>query len=152
LEIKLQESAEISTNINAIKNTFVFQPSFPDWIALRIGFWSLGSAPVFSSLSKSTNNFSISRSFSSSDMSGNDGFSCSAIPVIGLIGVPSAVVVGALDDPSADGAAKIPLWKRNPATLPYPTNAQRVVAESKKRKFKKMGGGIRLQTNRLNQL
>ena len=124
----------------------VFQPSFPDWIALRIGFWSLGSAPVFSSLSKSTNNFSISRSFSSSDISGKDGFSRSAIPVIGLIGVPSAVVVGAFDDPSADGAAKIPLWKRNPATLPYPTNAQSVVAERKERQFRKAWYGRRLLT------
>jgi hypothetical protein len=44
------------------------------------------------------------------------------------MGVPSAVVVGALDDdPSLDGAANMPLWNRNPATLPYPTSAQSVV-------------------------
>lgn len=109
----------------------------------------MGRAPVFSSLSKSTNNFSISRSFSSSDISGNDGFSRSAMPVIGLMGVPSAVVVGAFDElPSPVGAAKIPLWKRNPATLPYPTNAQSVVAVGKRCQVEKKKKSFVVITNR----
>jgi hypothetical protein len=84
-------------------------------------------------------------------MSGKDGWSRSAIPVIGLMGVPSAVVVGALEDPpSADGAAKIPLWKRNPATLPYPTNAQSVVAASRVVSPRKGEGAVQT-TNHLNQ-
>jgi hypothetical protein len=100
---------------------------------LRIGFWSGGSAPLFSSLSKSTNNLSISRSFSSSDISGKGPFFCSTIPVMGLIGAPVGVVSDAFEGPvSLGGAENNPLLKSKPATLPYPTKAQSVVAAKKK--------------------
>lgn len=87
-----------------------------------------GIAPVLSSLSNNTNSFSISRSFSSSDIAGNAEFD-SIVPVIGLMGAPEGVTRLALEEaPSLGGALRMPLWNRNPATLPYPTSADNVEA------------------------
>ena len=63
--------------------------------AFRIGFCPGDTAPVFSSLSNRTNNFSTSRSFSSSviDTRSADFI---VVPVIGLMGSPEGVHVGAL--------------------------------------------------------
>ena len=97
-----------------------YQPIFPCWIACRIGFDSFGSAPVFSRRSNSTNSFSASRSFSSSDIS-ICGAGRSATPVIGLIGTPAGVVEGAegpAPDAGGGGALMMPLLKRKPATFP----------------------------------
>ena len=47
---------------------------------------------------------------------------------MGLIGVPSAVVSGAPVPPGRGGGAlRMPLLKRKPATLPYPTYEDKVV-------------------------
>ena len=96
------------------------QPILPCWIACRMGFDSFGIAPLFSSRSKSTNSFSASRSFSSSDIS-TAGAGFSATPVMGLIGTPDVVVVGAegpLPPAGGGGALMMPLLNRKPATLP----------------------------------
>jgi len=45
----------------------------------------------------------------------------STVPVMGLMGKPEAVVDGAPELAPAGGALTTPLWKRKPATLPYPT-------------------------------
>jgi spore maturation protein SpmB len=75
-------------------------------------------APVLSSLSNNTNSFSISRSFSSSDIVGDAEFD-SMVPVMGLIAAPEEVVRLTLEEAvSFGGALSIPLWNRNPATLP----------------------------------
>jgi len=109
-----------------IKRLRSCQANFPAAAAFRIGFWLGGIAPVFSSRSNSTNNFSASRSFSSSVISGIDTFCSTVVPVIGLIETPEGVTNEAVDE--GPGALKMPLLNRKPATLPYPTWAERVEA------------------------
>ena len=94
-------------------------------MAFRIGFCSGGIAPVFSSLSNKTNNFSASRSFSSSVIcTPSVGFA--VVPVIGLMDSPEDVVVGI--SLLREGALKTPLWNKKPATFPYPTRLHSVPA------------------------
>jgi len=51
---------------------------------------------------------------------------------MGLIGAPAGVVSDAFEGPvSVGGAENNPLLKSKPATLPYPTKAQSVVAAKK---------------------
>ena len=90
-----------------------------------MGFCEGWIAPVFSSLSKSTNNFSASISFSSFVIS-SSGTSRSTTPVIGLMGTPAGVVKDAVV--FVGGALDTPLLKRKPATFPYPTREHKVAA------------------------
>lgn len=52
--------------------------------------------------------------------------SSSIKPVIGLMGKPVEVVVGAPEIPAFAGGVMNPLWKRNPATFPYPRYPDKV--------------------------
>ena len=75
-------------------------------MAFLIGFCSGGIAPVFSSLSNRTNNFSASRSFSSSVIA-TPSVGFTVVPVIGLMDSPEDVDVGILL--LREGALKTPL-------------------------------------------
>ena len=78
-----------------------------------MGFCSRGRLPVFSRRSKSTKSFSISRSFSSSVISGASGLGFSVVPVIGLMGWPLDVVSeGLVVLVLGGGALNIPLLNK----------------------------------------